>query len=710
MMLREVASAHSPSAGGRRTPKGCRVENIVPLGELPRDLEHCAPHGGSEQSATTSLGESKQTNIISLGETTLLPDGSSSVTSSRPFNGDSETSGSFPVARSRLDIRPQNSPLGRGFTALSAYVVDWSAHDHDHDQDRPTRFQSTDSTDSRINRQESMASSTPTGHGIGIALPTQPTTKPQGVSEFEKAATMSGIIVANFRTVGSLLQEARREGQLRRWGVSSFCLALGLSAMLVGSLFGLYSTSLGPPYHWSWYFGTSCRTAGLFGLLLGILPSYRRTIVAANAGTIMVSLLFEGLAAMSMAEGLGRDDHCCVFDGQTHVEGPCWFAVFSESSNALSLVIGCLLTLRLLFVLLRHGGSPRVLLALWRFLSRTHFLLAFFYLRLFIWRVGYGGKLHVAGISTNAVVTGIFSLATALNCLRRKVQVQMASLGQVSSAAGIAALMGNQEPAELLKAAPRRFRRVALERIYFDDMILPVQGPLAPSEVSRFYQFSQPARLGSVDAFVSHSWHDDAPKKWKVLQNWRSKFRGARGREPWLWIDRFCIDQTDVASDLACMPVFLAGCKRMLILWGRTYLQRLWCICEIYIFLEMGGLPSQIEIQVVAETREEVQKIQADIESFDVASARCFKPTDQDRLRTMIRASYPCGFDEFNCKLREALQEASRARTSREHPSDGESTGRLHPFSTGHTPSDVSSILQKGITGFLSNFSANSEP
>ena len=39
-----------------------------------------------------------------------------------------------------------------------------------------------------------------------------------------------------------------------------------------------------------------------------------------------------------------------------------------------------------------------------------------------------------------------------------------------------------------------------------------------------------------------------------------------------------CIDQTDIDANLACLPVFLSGCRELLILVGETYHKRLWCV------------------------------------------------------------------------------------------------------------------------------------
>jgi hypothetical protein len=92
------------------------------------------------------------------------------------------------------------------------------------------------------------------------------------------------------------------------------------------------------------------------------------------------------------------------------------------------------------------------------------------------------------------------------------------------------------------------------------------------------------AELNEVDAFVSHSWADDGHEKFDGLQQWaveliskasvRSEDGG--GAEVQLWLDKACINQTNIDDALAGLPVFLAGCKQLLVLAGPTYSKRLW--------------------------------------------------------------------------------------------------------------------------------------
>jgi len=115
------------------------------------------------------------------------------------------------------------------------------------------------------------------------------------------------------------------------------------------------------------------------------------------------------------------------------------------------------------------------------------------------------------------------------------------------------------------------------------------------------YQLSEHAELGEVDVFLSHSWHDSPSSKWRHLQTWRNNFKVENGREPTIWLDKCCIDQTNVKLNLQCLPVFLAGCNKLLIMAGHTYLSRLWCVVEVFVFLAMGGSPADLELIVLED-------------------------------------------------------------------------------------------------------------
>ena len=54
----------------------------------------------------------------------------------------------------------------------------------------------------------------------------------------------------------------------------------------------------------------------------------------------------------------------------------------------------------------------------------------------------------------------------------------------------------------------------------------------------QLFELSRPSVLGSCDAFVSHSWRDDADAKWDALQSWNRNFTDRFGRSPSVWLDK----------------------------------------------------------------------------------------------------------------------------------------------------------------------------
>eukprot|EP00962_Isochrysis_galbana_P015402 scaffold4419_cov128-Isochrysis_galbana.AAC.6 len=49
------------------------------------------------------------------------------------------------------------------------------------------------------------------------------------------------------------------------------------------------------------------------------------------------------------------------------------------------------------------------------------------------------------------------------------------------------------------------------------------------------------------------------------------------------------------------LPVYLAGCRELLVLAGPTYHSRLWCVMEMLVFLRMGGETSRITVLPVPD-------------------------------------------------------------------------------------------------------------
>lgn len=139
------------------------------------------------------------------------------------------------------------------------------------------------------------------------------------------------------------------------------------------------------------------------------------------------------------------------------------------------------------------------------------------------------------------------------------------------------------------------------------------------------------------------------------------------------------LDQHQVAVSLACLPVYIAGCQRFVVLRGPTVLGRLWCIVELFTFLAMGGSPDAIEVVSFGDAprlsdvrttapgepladavrSESPGRIDLEDELFDARRASCATREDQMLLTSVIEA-YPRGIDALNAELLAALRDGEQ--------------------------------------------------
>jgi len=178
------------------------------------------------------------------------------------------------------------------------------------------------------------------------------------------------------------------------------------------------------------------------------------------------------------------------------------------------------------------------------------------------------------------------------------------------------------------------------------------------------YSRTTKARQGTCDAFVSHSWSDDEGAKWAALQRWRRSFVAEHGREPTVWVDKCCIDQHSIETDLRCLPIFLGGCKELVVLCGPSYLSRLWCVLELFTHSSMGsGTRALTLVPVLREDHHANDKmaVQKAMEEFDVMDCQCSRREDTDRIMEILLDAFG-STSNFNEAVRDCLRRADSAR------------------------------------------------
>jgi len=188
--------------------------------------------------------------------------------------------------------------------------------------------------------------------------------------------------------------------------------------------------------------------------------------------------------------------------------------------------------------------------------------------------------------------------------------------------------------------------------------------------------------LGTVDVFMSHSWRDPGAEKFAALTNWHTKWQKENQKPSALmWLDKACINQSRIEEQLACLPIFLAGCRELLALVGDTYGKRLWCVMELFTFVRMGGEFDRIAVVPLhSDASDDLKDV---LKGFDASTAQCYDPADRQHLLAIIESGFG-NFTAFNAIVKSIFKVRRRmslAVTTKQEPTklfDGNGTVAPH--------------------------------
>merc|ERR1719171_1027307 len=251
---------------------------------------------------------------------------------------------------------------------------------------------------------------------------------------------------------------------------------------------------------------------------------------------------------------------------------------------------------------------------------------------------------------------------------RARAQAFLSNLGATRSlAAAVATAIGGHSVEETQQKAGKLLRYVTLDKISKEELAENKPNPL-------LYERSVLGKFGDIDAFISHSWSDPSDSKWDSLQSWRNDFKRRYGREPRVWFDKCCINQLSIEDSLMCLPVHLSACKQILMLVGPSYLSRLWCIMEIFVFTAAVNDMTRMECIALEESTENASKAQAEedvaasFRSFTVSKCQCHGNGTRDKLLSIVEAG--CGtLESFDTMIQNFNLPFGSKSPSKESPS-----------------------------------------
>ena len=220
--------------------------------------------------------------------------------------------------------------------------------------------------------------------------------------------------------------------------------------------------------------------------------------------------------------------------------------------------------------------------------------------------------------------------------VRARIHRWLSSLGGASAtreqeAAAVAELVGSRDADKLLTEAASRFKALRVDLLHEDDFA----SNMAVAEGRKpLHERAEGLALGECEAFLSHSWRDAAAPKYFAVNAWAADFYNKHEHHPRIWLDKACIDQANIEQSLACLPIYLAGCSKLLIVAGGTYTSRLWCLMEIFTFVRFNGSPDDITLHTLEES------VGASLLRFDASKAQCFHAADRHRLLAVVESAF----------------------------------------------------------------------
>lgn len=162
-------------------------------------------------------------------------------------------------------------------------------------------------------------------------------------------------------------------------------------------------------------------------------------------------------------------------------------------------------------------------------------------------------------------------------------------------------------------------------------------------------------------------WDDDCEWKVRALRAWGERRERELGRAPTLWLDALCADlSVEPHKLLQHMPIYLAKCKKLLLLCGPTVVDRLWCVTELFCWRAMGGKQLDVEIVLVAPPGEsaELERIVARFDAFHVMYCQATYEEDQVRMEHAVELATVTRFNDRVRWFYPLIQDAVRARRS----------------------------------------------
>ena len=83
-------------------------------------------------------------------------------------------------------------------------------------------------------------------------------------------------------------------------------------------------------------------------------------------------------------------------------------------------------------------------------------------------------------------------------------------------------------------------------------------------------------------------------------------------------------------ESLTGLPLYVAGCTRLIVLAGPTYTRRLWCIVELFTWIHINVGTDSVDVLTFGSEAQAHATHTEQFARFDASDAECFLPQEKD--------------------------------------------------------------------------------
>lgn len=154
-----------------------------------------------------------------------------------------------------------------------------------------------------------------------------------------------------------------------------------------------------------------------------------------------------------------------------------------------------------------------------------------------------------------------------------------------------------------------------------------------------YYAYSYSTHGEMIDYFISHSWSDNHKLKHARLQELRDRHVKEYGTEPTFWFDKSCTPQSNIGVGLKVLPAHIMACRNFVVLCGRTYADRLWCVWELFTHFACSETVEDALSRLIMAPIEVGADdfVLSQLQKFSLSNVHCYDPNEEARLKRVIQ-------------------------------------------------------------------------